>query len=90
MHNVLESEDQIGPALEDITAREPEISKDELQQQVQELVQRLAESSRREQELQQSKNELELKLQQMTIMSSEQLTTQHYLHSRKLHQAFSA
>ena len=64
---------------EQLIARDPEYSKDELQRLVQELVQRLAESSRRERQLVESKTELEQLFQETT---REQPTAQHPLDSR--------
>ena len=64
---------------EQLIARDPEYSKDELKRQIQELEQRLEESSRRERQLTESKTELEQRLQETT---REQLTSQHTLYSR--------
>ena len=77
----------------DMTAHEePESIKDELHQPVEQLVQRLAESRRRELQLEEHNKELEQRLQEITITitikSRQQLTIQHYLHLRKHYSYF--
>ena len=83
-YNVSEADDLVEDrseqsGAEQLIARDTEYSKDDLQRQIQEMVQRLEESSRRERQLTESKTEFEQRLQEMT---REQPTTRHSLDSR--------